>query len=54
MEVISFAYYFLMLAIGLKIIHAFYSHFKKKKRRGKDTEKEKILSLNDDGDEDRL
>jgi hypothetical protein len=25
-----------MLAVGIKIIHAFYSHFKKKKKGGKE------------------
>ena len=46
MESISFAYYILMLAIGLKIIHAFYSQFKKKKTSGKEqTEERYSLSL---------
>jgi hypothetical protein len=46
-EVLSFAYYILMLAIGLKIIHAFYSHFKKKKKGGTEGARKNSLSLFD-------
>lgn len=45
METISFAYYILMLAIGLKLIHSFYSHFRKKKAREMEQTEEHSLSL---------
>jgi hypothetical protein len=44
-EALSFAYYILMLAIGLKIIHAFYTHLKKKKTDGAEGGGNKSISL---------
>ena len=45
MDAVAFAYYFLMLAVGLKIIHAFYSHFKKKKKGWAEGTRKNSLSL---------
>lgn len=57
MDAVAFAYYFLMLAIGLKIVHAFYSYFKNKKRTGSNAGKANLLSLfdreNDDSEQSK-